>query len=228
MKVNHKYIKLKYLFILLAITFVKSLGQSNKDDFQARIGTSLKLSLNHGWDISTQYQFRITDNITHYKGSYFSGEIEKSLGEHFSVMTEYRLALVDKGTYHRYAFAIEASHKIGIVTIALRPRIQHQKQNFNGDDEGSSDTDTYLRTRLTVKSPITKQLDAYVYAEPFYKLDKNPNLDWWRNSVGLKYEYAKRKKINLFYIWQPDYSKKLFRTINIIGLGLDFTIKPNK
>jgi Protein of unknown function (DUF2490) len=220
--------KKNFQFLFLLLSSLGGFAQTNKDDLQAWFGTSLKVNLKHGWDISAQYRLRITDNITYYKGSYLFGQVDKKLNDHFALMTNYRLAMIDKGTYHRFAFGLEAQQKYGIVTVALRPMIQYQKQNFSSDNESSTDTDTYFRPRLTVKSPITKRLDAYIYAEPFYKLDKNPNLDWWQNSVGLKYEYAKRKKINLYYIWQPDYSKKLFRTINIIGLGLDFSIKSSK
>lgn len=223
-----KFYKLMYPFFLIIGINTAGYNQNRKDDIQAWAGASLKVNLKKGWDIAAQYRLRITDNITHYKGSYVFLYLDKRLNDHLSLTTNYRLALVENGTYHRYAFGIEGQQKFGIVTVSLRPMLQYQKQNFSGDNSGSTDTDTYLRTRLSVKTPITRQLDAYIYAEPFYKLDKNPNLDWWQNSVGLKYEYAKRKKINLYYIWQPDYSKKLFRTINIIGLGLDFTIKPTK
>jgi predicted porin len=201
-------------------------AQKNLNDFQTWYGTSLKVNLKNGWDVSGQYRMRLTDNSSHYKGSYLFGQVDKKLTENISVFTNYRLAMVDKGTYHRFGLGVEAQQKFGDFTVALRPMIQYQKQNFSGDDEGKIDTDTYLRPRLTVKYPLSRRLDAYVYAEPFYKLDKNPNLDWWQNSAGVKYEYSKGKKINLYYIWQPDYSRKNFSTNHIVGLSLDFTIKP--
>jgi Protein of unknown function (DUF2490) len=215
------------IYFLIFLNSFSVFSQNKKDDLQAWAGTSLKFNLKKGWDVSIQYRVRFTKNITYYKGSYLFGQIDKKINENFALMTNYRLAMVDQGTFHRYAFGLEAQKRWGIVTVAIRPLVQYQKQFFSGDDEGKTDTDTYFRPRLTVKSPITKRLDAYIYAEPFYKLDKNPNLDWWQNSIGLKYEYARRKKINLYYISQPDYSKKTFRTNRIIGLSLDFTIKNN-
>ena len=180
-----------------------------------------------GWAISGQYRLRITENATHYKGSYFFGQVDKRLNKNLLLTSNYRLALVDKGTYHRYALGLEARTKTRNWEFVLRPMVQYQKQNFSGDDEGKIDTDTYLRSRLTVKYAINRRFDAYIYAEPFYDVDSNLKIDWWKNSAGFKYEFAKNMKLNLYYIWQPDFTHKKYALTNhIVGVDLEFTLKP--
>jgi hypothetical protein len=58
--------------------------------------------------------------------------------------------------------------------------------------------------------------------------DRNNGIDKFRNSAGLKYEVFKGFKVNLFYIWQPDYSKKHVHNYHIAGLDLEFTLKPGR
>lgn len=215
----------RVLILFLGLGFT-SLAQ-NRTDFQTWYGSSLKLNLKKGWEVSGQYRLRLIENSSYYKGSYFFGQIDKSFNKHFLVFVNYRLALTDNGVFNRFAAAFEAKKKVNHFTIAFRPMFQYQKQQFNGDDEFKTDTDAYLRPRLTIKRPITKKLDAYIYAEPFINADPNAKIDWWQNSAGIKYEFIKNIKANLYYIWQPDYShKKYTQTNHIIGLDLEFTIKP--
>jgi hypothetical protein len=214
-----------FVLMCLLIALDNTIFGQKLTDLQTWYGASLKYDLPKGWAISGQYRLRMIDNSSTYRGSYFFAQVDKKLTEHFSLMTNYRLALVNNGTFHRYAFGVEAKQDFGRFKLSLRPMIQYQKQNFTDDNDTPTDTDTYLRTRFTVKYPLSRKWDVYAYAEPFYKLDKKPNIDWWQNSAGLKYEFAKGMKANLYYIWQPDYSHKQFRTNHVVGLDLEFTIK---
>lgn len=206
-----------------------SFGQTTKDytDFQTWYGASVKLDLAHQWAVTAQYRMRLIDDASYYRGSYLYGEVDKGLNNTFSLKGSYRLAMVDEGTFQRYAFGIEAKKAIKNFSFTLRPMIQYQSQTFEGDDE-QTDSDTYLRTRLTGKYKLTRKLDVYAYTEPFIKLENGQALDKFRNSAGLKYEVFKDFKVNLFYIWQPDYSKKHVHNYHIAGLDLEFTLKPWK
>ncbi|WP_309923547.1 DUF2490 domain-containing protein [Arcicella sp. BE51] len=204
-------------------------GQSTKDynDFQTWYGASIKLDLPKRWSVSGQYRMRLADDASNYKGSYVYGQLDKRLSNTFEITSSYRLAMVDKGTYHRYALGIEAQKEIGRFRASIRPMIQYQKQYFVGDDE-QSDTDAFLRTRFTGKYKLTRRLDVYAYTEPFVELDNSLAFDRFRNSAGLKYEVNKSFKVNLYYLWVPDYSHKQLRTNHIAGLDLEFTLKPWK
>ncbi len=220
--------KIFLVFLVLNTFFLLPiLAQKQRIDYQFWPGSTLKINLKKGWEPSFQYRARFIENAKTYQGSYFFATLNKKINKHFEGIFNYRLSfVVNKGTYHRFALGINANQKFGKTSLTLRPYLQYQKQFFIGDNEGSTATSTYFRPRFTVKESISKKFDAYVYAEPFINLKNNNHIDWWQNSAGVKWEYAKNKELNLYYIWQPDYSKKKFWTYHIFGLSLDFTIKP--
>ena len=200
-------------------------------DTQLWYGTQLKLEMNKGWAISGQYRLRTIRNASYYKGSYFFLKLDKRLNDNFLVTTNYRLALVDVGVFHRFALGLEARKKINHFTLLLRPMVQYQRQNFAANDtknvSASQDADLYFRPRLQLRCALSRRFSAYIYAEPFIKFGQQNNngISWWQNAVGIKYEYTKNQKINLYYIRQPDYTYNKPHLFNIIGIDLEFTLK---
>ena len=215
------------LFFVLSILSFSTPAQ-NRTDFQAWPGASIKLDLPKKWAFTAQYRTRLIDNATSYKGSYVFGTVEYDFHKYFEAIANYRLAIVDVGVFHRYFLGISAKAKFGDFSFALRPALQYQSQRFTGDDEVRLDTDTYLRSRFTVKYKLKKKWDAYVYAEPFFAIGSNKTkIDNWQNSIGFKYEFAKNQKLNPYFIWQPDYSHKKYTLTNYIaGLDIEFSTKP--
>lgn len=204
-------------------------GQAANSDFQFWPGASLKLDLPKKFTLTGQYRLRMIDNASYYKGSYLFATLDYRFNKHLSVFTNYRLALVDVGRFNRFALGFEAKEKFHDFTVSFRPMVQYQNQRFDGDDEVKTDNDSYLRPRVEVKYGINKRLDIYAYAEPFIPLEpRKTQVSWWQNSLGFKYEYAKRQKINPYFIWQPDFTYKTLRTNYIVGIDLEFTIKPFK
>lgn len=202
----------------------------NRTDFQVWPGVSLKLDLPKKWAFTVQYRTRIIDNASYYKGSYIFTTAEYQLNKHFEAMANYRLAMVDEGVYYRYFLGVAAKVKVGDFTLMVRPAIQYQSQRFTADDEIRTDTDTYFRSRFTVKYKLSKRWDIYTYAEPFFAINSSKTkIDNWQNSIGLKYEYLKNQRLNPYFIWQPDYSHKKYQLTNYIaGLDIEFSVKPFK
>ena len=132
---------------------------------------------------------------------------------------------MNNGKFHRYAVGAEVTREMGPTDLALRGLLQYQKQNFTDNDEQSSDEDVYVRTRLELKHAVGERVDVYMSTEPYLKRG-NWAVDNWRNTLGTKVEYAKGKKLDLFYIYRPDYGKPTYnRTFHIIGLDFDFDFK---
>ncbi|WP_337042810.1 DUF2490 domain-containing protein [Emticicia sp. 17c] len=214
-----------YLLVVQAIAQNKS-----TQDFQTWYDTELKLNLKKGWELKGQYRVRFNENASHYKGSYFFLAGEKKINKYLKVVANYRLALVEDNNYHRFLIGLQGQLKVNDFTFFTRPMIQNQKKYFVGDDENLTDTDTHLRLRTGVKYQISKHWDTYVYAEPFIpiKQGKTPEIRFWQNAAGLSYEYMKNKKATLYYIWQPEVNQKHPHTNHIVGLSLDFEVKPYK
>ncbi len=223
------FIRVKALvvtFILLTNLYFVQAQTKDLNDIQTWYGASLKIDLPHKWAVSTQYRLRIIDDASYYKGSYIFGQIDKRLNQTFELTSNYRLALVDKGVFHRYALGVDVRKEWRKWSINFRPMVQYQTQTFEGNDEGT-DTDAYLRPRLTGKYKVNRRWETYLYVEPFLNLYNHEKISWWQNSIGFKYAVNKRFKVNGYYLWQPDFSHKKYTYYNhIIGIDLEFTIKP--
>lgn len=223
-------VKTAACFMLLGILFPSFVYAQSRTDVQAWPGVSLTLDLPKKWALTFQYRSRLIDNASYYKGSYVFTALEYDVHKHLELMANYRLALVDAGTFHRYFLGLALKTKWDRFTFALRPAIQYQRQRFTGDDEVRLDADTYVRPRFTVRYRLSKKWDVYAYAEPFVALaDPKTKIDNWQNSVGCKYEFLKNQKLNPYFIWQPDLSHKKYLLTNYIaGLDIEFSMKPFK
>ena len=195
-------------------------------DVQARFGLGLALDLPDRWAAAFRYQYRLVDDLARYQGSYLSAGLERGIGDHFTILANYRLALVDRGTYHRFGLGVEASAKVKKVKFSFRPQVQFQRQHFDNDDEFGSDDDVFLRTRAAVKLDLTKRLAVSASVEPYFKFGAKDLVDNWRNTLGLDYRVSKRLKVEGYYIYRPDYGKSYNRTFHIVGAGMELGLKP--
>jgi hypothetical protein len=199
--------------------------RSDPTDLQSRVGTQLRLNLPDKWLATFQVQARMVDDLASYRGTYLSSEVERGLGKHLAVLADYRMALVDDGTYHRVGLGFEASGKLGRAKVSLRPLFQFQRQHFDGDDDFSSDDDAYVRTRAAVKLPLAKRWALSGAVEPYFKFGADYPVDNWKNTVTVEYEIAKGLKLDAFYTYRPDYGKSYNRTYHIIGTELEIEMK---
>ena len=223
-KISTMVYQLSLLCCIYIFTTIVTQAQT-VSDFQTWYGASLKLDLKKGWAVTTQYRTRIIQDASYYKGSYLFENVDYRINDYLEISANYRLAVIDVGTFNRFAFAVEGRYRLRKFTASFRPMIQYQHQNFNSDYGAKTDNNIYLRTRLEFKYDISRRWTANLYVEPFLKLDKKVAIDWWQNSLGVKYEFSKGMKVNLYYIWVPDYTHKKYHVYNIVGLELDFTIK---
>lgn len=221
--------KINIIVLMLVLSAGHILAQKTVSENQIWLGAACKLDFKKGWAVTVQYRVRETKDVTKYYGAYLFISPEYKINKHFNVFADYRYAsVVDVGYYHRFAIGGEAQTKWKRFEFVFRPMIQKQNQYFLGDDEQNFDNSAYLRPRLKIQYKVNKRVDVYIYGEPFVDIQNKTSVDWWQNSFGVKYEYTKNQKINFFYIWQPDYTKKYLHTFNIYGIDFDFTIKVGK
>ena len=142
-------------------------------------------------------------------------------------MGDYRLALVNKGTYNRFTIGAEASKKVNKFNYAFRLEIQNQLQDFI-DTSKSNDNSGYWRARFAGKYSINKKAEVYASVEPVMKFGGNYFIDNIKNTVGFKYKILPQLKLDLYYVYRPDYAKSYNRLYHIIGFNADYTIKKSK
>ncbi len=224
--------KLKTLVVYLLCSLVMTLyskGQT-KDytDFQTWYGAGLKLDLPKGFDFTTQYRIRIVDDASTVKGSYITGQLDYKINSYLKTLAAYRLALVTDGVYHRFGIGAEVEKKFHRLEFSFRPIVQYQKQYFEGDDEKTTDSDYFLRTKGEIGYQLTKRWDLSASAEPFFNLESMSGVSNMRNMFNVKYKVTKQIRLNLYYLWQADWSKKNDRNNHIVGFNIDYTWKPFK
>lgn len=230
---NNQPEKLRLLLFLLAVLLGGTglRAQTLNNDQQLWLGASVSGSLKKGWTLSSQVRVRITENVSTYKGTYIYLAANKRINKRNNVEANYRLALIREDTvlrsYHRFAAGYERSFRGAGLKFYLRPMVQYQRQASLADVEVSYKAKAYFRPRFTIKRELSDDWDIYIYAEPFFRLKRGLQTDWWQNSLGLKYAVKKNIKVNPYFIWQPDYTGKSFRTNFIYGLDLEFKLgKP--
>jgi Protein of unknown function (DUF2490) len=220
----------KYLWLFLFLYHGILHAQTSKtdpSDAQGWYAAGIKFDLPKKWTASLDYQARFINNLKKYFGSYISVGVSKKITKQVELMSDYRVARVSKGTYHRFSIGGEATKKIKKFELGLRALIQNQLQDFD-DETRLNDNSGYWRTRFNAKYGISKKADVYISIEPVMKFGGRYFVDNWRNTIGIKCKIAKSTKLDAFYIYRPDYSKTYNRTFHIIGLNLDYTLKTAK
>lgn len=218
--------RLLLLVPLVAVPMTAQTSRSDPTDTQAWLGGALRLDLPDRWRASAEYRLRLVHNARDVRGSYITLGAGRRVAGPLTVSGSYRLALVDNGRFHRVAVGVEGEREAGRTTLALRGLVQYQRQNFTDNDETSSDEDTFLRTRLEVKRELSRRVDIYASTEPYLAMGADHVIDNWRNTIGTKLTLAKGRKLDLFYIYRPDYAKATYnRTFHIVGVDLEWTRK---
>jgi hypothetical protein len=224
MKTRFKYFT--YAIVLVAIVNSNSIfaqtSRTDPNDNQGWYGAKLKLDLPSGWETSLDYQARFINDFNMYNGSYTTIGAAKKIAKHIELQGDFRLALVEKGTYYRGSFGFEASNGFGDFDFGLRMLVQNQLQDFD-DEYKDNQRDGYWRVKLETNYAPT------VSTEPIMKFGGVRPIDNWRNIAGVKIKVAKRTKLNLFYMYRPDFAKATYnRLFQVVGVNLDYTLKIKK
>lgn len=187
-------------------------------DIQTRVGMSLNFSLPKKFESALEYELRMVDNASAYRGSYLTGELGYAFGKHLSGLTTYRIARVGDVVTHRTGIGAQLEQMRGErITISFRPLLQYQKERV--DDDGQTiDATTFLRTRLRAKFQQRKHVALYGSVEPYFTFHGDFPVDNWRNTLGVQYQFTKHRKIDVHYIYRPDYAKIYNRTYHTFGV----------
>jgi hypothetical protein len=192
-------------------------------DVQGRFEMQVNLDLPKRWEMSLGYELRLTDNVSSYHGSYFGGELRRSVGSHLSVFGNYRLARLTDEVAHRFGIGAELETKRGRVNLSLRPLFQFQHKVL---DDAEQDVQQVLRTRVKASLKAARHVKVYGSVEPYFAFSGPYPIDNWRNTAGVQWEFRKDLTLDLHYIYRPDYGRFYNRTFHILGVGMSIDLKP--
>lgn len=191
-------------------------------------GTSLTLDLKNKWEAGIDYQARFQNNLASYKGSYISFSSSKSITKRVGLQAEYRLGLVSGSSFHRFSFGGEYEPKTRKVDFAFRLLVLNNIQDFL-DPQEATQNDLYWRARVKWGFRINKKWSGYLVTEPVMKFGGNRFVDNIRNTVGLKRKLSSAAKLDLYYMYRPDYAKsRSNRLFHVVGVNVDFRVAPRK
>ncbi len=223
--------RLSLTAILFACILQPSFAQtssSDPTDIQGWYGVGVGFDLKKKWAIGLDYQARFQNNLASYKGSYFSFSGSKSITKGVDLIGEYRLGIVSGATYHRFSFGGEYQPKLKGIDLGLRVLVLNNIQDFM-DVATASQNNGFWRARLKVGAKLSKKWQGYLATEPVMKFGGNSFVDNWRNTIGLKRKVSQHAKLDLFYMYRPDFAKASYnRLFHVIGLNLDFSVAPGK
>jgi hypothetical protein len=215
-------------FLLLAASGSALLAQTSRSDpvdLQARMGMQVKLNLPRKWDASVGYELRMIGDARTYRGSYIDGELGRAVGKAMNLFGNYRFASVTDDKSHRFGVGGEVEKKMTHFSLSFRPMFQYQRSGLDDAEQGSSQA---LRTRLKTKLPAGKRLSFYASAEPYFAFTGIYPVDNWRNTIGAQWEFIKNSKVDVYYVYRPDYAKFYNRTYHIVGVEFSREMKFRK
>jgi len=191
-------------------------------------GTSLTVDLKNKWEVGIDYQARFENNLASYKGSYISFSGRKGISKRVGLLGEYRLGLRQQSTFHRFSVGADFEPKVKKIDLSFRVLVLNNIQDFLDPVEASRD-DLFWRARVKFGFPLHKKWDAYIGIEPVMKFGGNRFVDNLRNTVGVKHRLSKQAKLDLYYMYRPDYAKASYnRLFHVVGMNVDFKMAPGK
>jgi hypothetical protein len=208
----------------LALPASLALAADDTVDLQSRGGVSLALNLPGRWRSELAYENRRFEDLSEFRGHYFTVEGGYRLTKHLDLLANYRLAKGADWTSHRYGFGLEYERKAGGFTLGFRPIFQYRTKATDDDDTGG-DGDSFLRTRLQAQYGLTRRFDVYGSVEPYFAFGADYPVDNWKDTLGVRYELTKHARVDLYYIYRPDYGKSYNRTFHVVGFELRFKAK---
>jgi len=220
----------RYAILGLAIVAFSLSGRAQTSkadpkDLQGWMQASLGLNLPKRWDASMDLQYRRQGDLGAFMGAYVSPSVGYGITKKMRVFANYRYARTSDAWSSRLGIGMEFTAKKSGWNIGFRPQVQHTLR-YADDGDGSASAKTLLRARLQARHALTKRLDGYFSLEPYLNFDPSEYIiDNTRNTVGVRYEYAKGRRIGLFYMYRPDYSKRYNRDFHVVGVRWDLDWK---
>jgi hypothetical protein len=170
----------RFVVVLLALTAAAPAARSqavrDTEDLQSRAGIRLDLNLPRKWEVDVEYQYRMVDDLSTYRGSYVTLEAEHRLKKWATAIAAYRRSITNEGSANRFAGGVELETRLDRLKVSIRPLVQHRTA-FVEDDEVGGEGSTFLRTRVRLEYPVTRKLDVHAQAEPFFAFEGDYPID---------------------------------------------------
>lgn len=207
------------------------LGQTSRQDpvdWQGWTSAKLNLDLPKKYEAYVEYERRYDANISIINAAYLDLGFSKKLSKKFKVLAQYRLAKVENRTFNRYTFGAEYGQSQKKNSWGYRALFLNKLYEF---DNGLPDIlfgDAYSRFKIFYERELTPKIAIGLSSEYIFNLSEGIELDNIRNKINANYQINKNGKLDLFYMYRPDFAKKYNRTFHILGISYTHQLKIAK
>lgn len=197
-------IRIIFCFIILNALSASAFAQVN--DAGLWMSVQLEKNITRRVMIYVAEELRMNENFTEAGTVFTEAGVEYRFPNIFRVSGAYRFIQrrrVDDfySMRHRFLLDVSARKKFGNFQFILRERFQGQIADIDRDDDGGIWEYT-LRNKLSLKYDFGKKYAPFISGELFYPLNKpeGNELDQYRVSAGIEYEFNKRSSAQLGYL----------------------------
>ncbi len=179
-------------------------------------------------------QARFIENSSRYSFSFFDFGLDKKLNKHIDFTAAYVFNIkrdLFNYWYYRNQLYTNVTYdiKIGDVKLSNRFRLQSDL-----DDQlalyNNPFSVFFYRNKSKLQVEISKKMQVYGAYEWYYKINNRDLADLLihrtRASIGVKYEFKKRKKTDLYFMQQKQMKNNKLYTTYV--LGTQFTLRIKK
>ncbi len=233
----NKIMTLKVTFFLsgFMLYFFTSHAQRSND-----AGMWNTLTIQHSFtkkvNLVIDQEFRLRENYQRINLFYTNIGIDYKYSKFLKISPTYRAIQKKRldGTYshrHRLMLDVTLKKKLKKVTLSERIRYQAEVQDFYTSRKGKL-VEQFLRFKTDVKYAATDKITPYYSIEFRYQIHAprgdGPLYDNGfrrvRNVLGMEYEINKKNSVNVYYLYQTEFTISTPETIFILGIGYTLTI----
>ena len=199
-------------------------AQFGNQDFGTWSGFSVNKEVADDLKVDADIQIRADDNSTRINQFFLDLGANYKVNEYFRAGIFLRPRMTNNWSGYNFEnrlyFDLTGKLKLNDINLYLRSRIQ-TTSNRNAENP------TYERIQFKVKIKLDKGLKAFVQDEFFFHLNGTGTSNYKKNRFGLGFEYAINDylQINLKYLRITEVNQAYPLRMNVIALGLSYSIE---
>jgi Protein of unknown function (DUF2490) len=223
------------LFIFLCCVSEHSIAQQSND-----AGTWLTFTIQHALTkkiiLVVDEELRLKENYQRINLFYTNIGVDYKIIKNLKISPTYRFIQKKQleGYYsfrHRFQLDVTGKKKFNKITLSERVRYQAEVSDYLTSEKGRL-VEQFLRFKTDFKYGITEKITPYISVEMRYQIRAprgdgplyNNGFHRVRSVIGAEYELNKKQSINLYYLYQTEFTISSPETIFILGVAYTLTI----
>ncbi len=223
--------------LVLCLFFLSDLvvaQQSN--DAGSWLTFTIQHALSKKINIVIDEELRLKENYQRLNLYYTNIGIDYKFNKNFKLSPTYRFIQKKQleGYYslrHRFQLDATVKKKFNKITLSERVRYQAEVSDYLTSEKGKL-VEQFLRFKTDLKYGLTEKITPYISVEMRYQIRAprgdgplyNNGFHRVRSVIGAEYEINKKQSINLYYLYQTEFTISSPETIFILGIAYSLTI----